>query len=90
MRRAIVDSLPLLRKAKDITVVEMIEDDSSNEEAVKALKRVGDVITWLSRNRIMASPLVPEKCYERSAAAALDGVASTMAIPGCASGFWVA
>ena len=72
-RRAIVDSLPLLRKAKDVTVVEIIENRGTNDEAVK---RVGDVVTWLSHHGIMASALVPE--HEGDAAAALDRVASNI------------
>lgn len=74
-RRAIVDSLPLLRKAKDVTIAEIIEDGSSRDEAAK---RVGDVVTWLSCHGIMANALVPEKNNDQDAVVALDGIASNI------------
>jgi nucleotide-binding universal stress UspA family protein len=74
-RRAIVDSLPLLRKAKDITIAEVVEDGGSREAA---LSRTNDVVTWLSHHDIIANALVPEDCSTRNAAAALDRIASTV------------
>jgi nucleotide-binding universal stress UspA family protein len=71
-RRAIVDALPLLRKAKDITIVEIVEDGGSLEAA---LNRTQDVVTWLSYHDITASALVQK---ESSTAAALDGIASSV------------
>jgi nucleotide-binding universal stress UspA family protein len=71
-RRAIVDALPLLRKAKDITIVEIVEDGGSREAA---LNRTQDVVMWLSYHDITASALVQE---ESSTAAALDGIASSV------------
>jgi nucleotide-binding universal stress UspA family protein len=71
-RRAIVDALPLLRKAKDITIVEIVEDGDSREAA---LNRTQDVVTWLSYHDITASALVQK---ESSTAAALDGIASSV------------
>jgi nucleotide-binding universal stress UspA family protein len=74
-RRAIVDSLPLLRKAKDVTIVEIIEDGGSHEAA---LQRTADVVTWLSHHSIVASALVPEGSSESVATVALDRIASSV------------
>jgi nucleotide-binding universal stress UspA family protein len=57
-RRAIAYSLPMLRKAKDVTVAEIVEADDSRSVAVS---RVRDVAAWLSRHGVSASELVPEK-----------------------------
>jgi nucleotide-binding universal stress UspA family protein len=51
-RRAVADALPLLRKVKEVNVVEVIEDDS-NRSAAQA--RVEDVAAWLGRHSISAS-----------------------------------
>jgi nucleotide-binding universal stress UspA family protein len=72
-RRAIVDSLPLLRKAEDVTIAEIVEDGGSREAA---LKRTGDVVTWLSHHDIAANALVPEESATWDAAVALDGIAA--------------
>lgn len=72
-RRAIVDSLPLLRKAKSVTVAEIVEAGDSRSAAVFRLR---DVVTWLSRHGIAASELVPEKSGDRDAAAELDRIAA--------------
>ena len=50
-RRAVADSLPLLHKAKEVNVIEVIEDDA-NRNAAQA--RVDDVATWLGRHSITA------------------------------------
>jgi len=71
-RRAIVDALPLLCKAKNITIAEIVEDGGSREAA---LNRTQDVVTWLSYHDITASALVQK---ESSTAAALDGIASSV------------
>lgn len=71
-RRAIADSLPLLRKAKDVTIAEIVEGDDSRPAA---LSRVRDVVAWLSRQGVVAGELVPEKSDERDAAAQLDRIA---------------
>ena len=71
-RRAVVDSLPLLRKAKDVTVVEIVEAGDSRPAAVS---RVRDVVAWLSRHGIAASELVPETS-NRDAAVELDRIAA--------------
>ena len=73
-RRAIVDALPMLRKAKeDVTVVEIIEDDVSRPAASL---RVKDIVAWLSRLAVVASEQVPGECGD--AAAQLDKIASEM------------
>ena len=72
-RRAIADSLPLLRKAEDVTVAEIVEADDSRPAA---LSRVRDVVAWLSRHGVVARELVPEKNGGRDAAAQLDRIAA--------------
>jgi nucleotide-binding universal stress UspA family protein len=56
-RRAVVDALPMLRKAKEVTVVEIPESDDSRP-AVMA--RVTDVVAWLARHGIVATARVSE------------------------------
>ena len=70
-RRAIADSLPLLRKAKYVTVAEIVEAGDSRPAAVS---RVRDVAAWLSRHGIAATELVPEK--NGAATHQLDGIAA--------------
>jgi nucleotide-binding universal stress UspA family protein len=72
-RRAIVDSLPLLRKAKGVTVAEIVEAGDSRPAAAS---RVRDVVTWLSRHGIAASELVPERNGDRDAPVQLDQIAA--------------
>jgi nucleotide-binding universal stress UspA family protein len=55
-RRAVVDALPLLQKAKEVTVVEIIEDDDDRHAAAR---RVSDVAAWLGRHRVDACHMVP-------------------------------
>jgi nucleotide-binding universal stress UspA family protein len=57
-RRAIADALPMLHQAKDINVVEIIEDDVCRPAA---LSGVSDVVAWLLRHGIVASGQVPEE-----------------------------
>jgi nucleotide-binding universal stress UspA family protein len=54
-RRAVVDALPLLHKAKDVTVIEIVEGDASRSAAER---RVNDVAAWLKRHDILAFPKV--------------------------------
>jgi nucleotide-binding universal stress UspA family protein len=70
-RRAVADSLPMLRKARDVTVAEIVEADDSRSAAVS---RVRDVVAWLSRHGVAASELVPEQTGH--AIAQLDGIAA--------------
>ncbi len=57
-RRAISDALPLLLKASEVTVAEIIEDEADRAATVS---RVGDVVAWLSRHGVQASARVPEQ-----------------------------
>jgi nucleotide-binding universal stress UspA family protein len=72
-RRAIADSLPMLRKAKDVTVAEIVEADDSRSAAVS---RVRDVVAWLSRHGVSASELVPDKSGD--VIAQLDAIAANV------------
>ena len=53
-RRAVLDSLPLLREAAQVTIVEIC--GSGEEEAATA--RLDDVARYLERHRIKASPKI--------------------------------
>ena len=53
-RRAVLDSLPLLREAAQVTIVEIC--GSGEEEAATA--RIDDVARYLERHRIKASPKI--------------------------------
>jgi nucleotide-binding universal stress UspA family protein len=55
-RRAVVDALPLLQRAKEVTVVEIIENDDDRHGAAR---RVSDVVAWLGRHKIDACHMVP-------------------------------
>jgi nucleotide-binding universal stress UspA family protein len=55
-RRAIVDALPLLQKAKEVTVVEIVENDDDRSAAAH---RVTDVVAWLARHNVDAYHRVP-------------------------------
>lgn len=57
LRRAIVDALPLLSKAKEVTVLEVIEDD---DDRAGASHRVADVSAWLNRHGIASGHRVPK------------------------------
>jgi nucleotide-binding universal stress UspA family protein len=72
-RRAVADSLPMLRKAKDVTVAEIAEQDDSRPAA---LSRVRDVVAWLSRHGVSASELVPDSNGDRDSTIQLDGIAA--------------
>jgi nucleotide-binding universal stress UspA family protein len=73
-RRAIADSLPMLRKAKEVTVAEIVEAGESRPAAVS---RVRDVVAWLSRHGVSAAELVPERSGD--VIAQLDGIAADVA-----------
>jgi nucleotide-binding universal stress UspA family protein len=72
-RRAAADALPILRKATDVTVVEIVEEPA---DRAAALSRVRDVVAWLSRHGVRASELVPQQCGE--AATQLERIASDL------------
>jgi nucleotide-binding universal stress UspA family protein len=72
-RRAVADALPMLRKASDITIVEIVEELA---DRATALSRVKDVVAWLSRHGVSASGQVPEECGE--AGGLLEKIASVV------------
>jgi nucleotide-binding universal stress UspA family protein len=55
-RRAIADALPMLRQAKHVNVVEIIEDEIDRPAASSG---VNDVVAWLSRHGLVASGRCP-------------------------------
>jgi nucleotide-binding universal stress UspA family protein len=57
-RRAIAGALPLLRKAGEVVVAAIAEDENDRSEM---LRRADDVVSWLARHGIQASPMVPER-----------------------------
>jgi nucleotide-binding universal stress UspA family protein len=72
-RRAIADALPMMCKAKNVTVAEILEEGGSRSAAAS---RVHDVVAWLSRHGVSASERVAEKDGDQGAAAQLDGIAA--------------
>ncbi len=58
-RRATADALPILRKATDVTVAGIIEDDVNRPAAWSGVK---DLVAWLSRHGVLASGQVPDEC----------------------------
>ena len=73
-RRAIVDSLPMLRQAKDVTVAEIVKAGGSQPP----VSGVRDLVTWLSRHGVSASELVAEQNHDRDATAQLDAMAADL------------
>ncbi|TWA99793.1 universal stress protein [Bradyrhizobium stylosanthis] len=71
-RRAVTDALPMLRKAGDVTVVE-IPEQGDDRSAVMA--GVTDVAAWLARHGITASARVLDSARNDTAAAQLEKVA---------------
>jgi nucleotide-binding universal stress UspA family protein len=57
-RRAVFDALPILAAAKEVTIVEIPEQDDGRTEA---LAHVADVAAWLRGHGIAANTVVPEK-----------------------------
>jgi nucleotide-binding universal stress UspA family protein len=51
-RRAIVDALPFLKAAREVTVVEVC----AKEELALAAARLNDVVNWLGRHGVVAQP----------------------------------
>jgi nucleotide-binding universal stress UspA family protein len=74
-RRAIVASLPMLRKVRDVTVAEIAETVGGLKAAVE---RVRDVVTWLSRHGVSASELVAAQDQDRDSGAQLDAMAASV------------
>jgi nucleotide-binding universal stress UspA family protein len=55
-RRAVRDALPLLHKAAEVAIVEIVEDEA---ERAASLSRVEDVAAWLLRHGVEATQQVP-------------------------------
>lgn len=58
-RRAVADALPILREAKDVIVVEIVENEA---DRLAALSGVEDLVAWLLRHGVIASERVPGEC----------------------------
>ncbi|WP_216856230.1 universal stress protein [Acidisphaera sp. S103] len=72
-RRAVLDALPLLRKANHVVVCEI----ASKEEMTAARQHLTDVVGWLKRDGITAEPMAALSTGDD--AAGLDVVASDRA-----------
>lgn len=72
-RRALTDALPMLRKARNVTVV-TIPERSEDRQVVMA--GVTDVTAWLARHGVIATARVSEAAQSETAAAHLHKVAS--------------
>jgi nucleotide-binding universal stress UspA family protein len=71
-RRAVADALPMLRKARDVAIVEIPEQD---DDRSVVMARVSDVAAWLARHGVTATARVPEAAGTETAAAELERVA---------------
>jgi nucleotide-binding universal stress UspA family protein len=74
-RRAVADSLPLLRRAKNVVIVEIPEGDDGRSAAQAG---VDDVVAFLSRHGIVATTRVPETAARGGATAQLDEIAADL------------
>lgn len=72
-RRAVADALPMLRKAKDVAIVEIPEAD---DDRSASMARVSDVAAWLARHGVTATARVPEAACSEPAAVELERLAS--------------
>lgn len=70
-RKAISAALPLLKKATELTIVEIVSDASERDAAAA---RVGDVANWLQRHNVQASARVELSAGD--AGSQLDAMAS--------------
>ncbi len=70
-RRAISAALPLLRKATDVTIIEIVSDQGERDAATA---RVADVANWLQRHDVQAS--VQVELSAGDAGSQLDAIAS--------------
>jgi nucleotide-binding universal stress UspA family protein len=71
-RRAVVDALPMLRKAKEITIVEIPEE---GDDRAAVATRVSDVAAWLARHGVAATARVSELAGHETAAVQLERIA---------------
>jgi nucleotide-binding universal stress UspA family protein len=74
-RRAVVDALPLLAKAKDVVVVEVVEED---DQRAAARARIDEVVAWLAHHGISATARVPTP--SRDVVPKLEAVADELGI----------
>ncbi|MDA9423435.1 MULTISPECIES: universal stress protein [Bradyrhizobium] len=71
-RRAVADALPVLRKARDVTIVEIPEQDDDRSAVMAG---VIDVAAWLGRHGVTATARVSEATADETPAAQLEKVA---------------
>ncbi|WP_027572906.1 universal stress protein [Bradyrhizobium sp. WSM1743] len=71
-RRAVADALPMLRKARDVTIVEIPEQDDDRSAVVAG---VTDVAAWLGRHSVTATAHVSDAAADETPAARLEKVA---------------
>ena len=71
-RRAVADALPMLRKARDVTVVAIPERDDDRSVVMAG---VTDVAAWLARHGVAATVRICEGARNETAAAQLEKVA---------------
>ncbi|MDA9468556.1 universal stress protein [Bradyrhizobium sp. CCBAU 53415] len=71
-RRAVADALPMLRKARDVTIVEIPEQDDDRSAVMAG---VIDVVAWLGRHGVTATARVSEATADETPAAQLEKVA---------------
>lgn len=71
-RRAVADALPMLRKARDVTIAAIPERD---DERSVVMAGVTDVAAWLARHGVTATARVSEAVRNEPAAAQLEKVA---------------
>jgi len=71
-RRAVADALPMLRKARDVAIVEIPEED---DDRAAVMAGVSDVAAWLARHGVTATARVPEAVGSEPAAVQLERIA---------------
>jgi nucleotide-binding universal stress UspA family protein len=74
-RRAVADSLPLLRRAKNVVIAEIPEGDGERSAAEAG---VNDVVAFLSRHGIIATTRVPETGAKGDVTVQLDEIAADL------------
>lgn len=75
-RRALIDSLAMLRKARNVTVLEIPEEDDSG---AAVMARVTDVVAWLARHGITATARVCEVDRDREPVEQFETIAGDVA-----------
>jgi nucleotide-binding universal stress UspA family protein len=71
-RRAVADALPMLRKAKDVTIASIPERDDDRSVVMAG---VTDVAAWLARHGVTATARISEAAADGTAAAQLEKIA---------------